>query len=101
MSSEVGLTKKVLEIMNIWEDQDKHEPVEMKLWHPKNPEVNIPVTKDTSMSKKQWNDSNFPYFELPDQVTTHVNTKLWHQTLKEFKKDSRTKNYVMIIEKSI
>ena len=55
--------------------------VEEKAWKPKNMEVTIQATEDRPMSDKEWAESNFPLYEIPPKVQTHVNIKAWRNQI--------------------
>ena len=59
----------------------------------------MPVAADVSLSKRQWKEANFPSFSMPDEVTTHVNTKLWGLKVKEVQANPKDKNFIPILEK--
>ena len=49
-----------------------------KLWVPKNKEVRFPaMIKEVALSPSQWDDTNFPKFDIPEKVETHVNIDEW------------------------
>ena len=51
-----------------------------KKWVPKNPKLQIPyLRKEISLSEDQWARSNFPFFAIPDEITTHVNLEEWEK----------------------
>ena len=51
-----------------------------KEWFPKNKEIVLPpMKKEIALSNQQWNDINFPTFEVPTQISTHVNVDEWEK----------------------
>ena len=98
-SSEAKLSLLTKTIIKSWETIEEVEPIVQKDWKPKNPEVAMPVAADVSLSKRQWKEANFPSFSMPDEVTTHVNTKLWGLKVKEVQANPKDKNFIPILEK--
>ena len=62
-------------------------PVPGKVWVKKNPEVIIPVRSEVDMTAQQWTDSNFPFYDLPEKVSTHVDTRVWEDKVHKFPSD--------------
>ena len=77
----------VSEVMGKWGSLLPLPPVPDKVWAKKNPEVSIPVKEEVDMTPQQWSDSNFPFYDIPDEVTTHVDTKVWEDKVRELSAD--------------
>ena len=59
-----------------------------KAWSPKNPEIKISVESEAMMSEAQWQQSRFPFFAIPDKVSTHVKTDVWSNKVADHRQRS-------------
>ena len=67
-------------------------------WVPKNPEVRMPCKEETVLDDTQWEQSNFPFFPLPERVVTHVNVSTWVSRIVTMKGNKNLCMYVPIME---
>ena len=72
--------------MNSWGVKVEQIPFPTKHWQPKNPEVKMPVAADVPLDDKQWRKARFPFFPLPDAVTTNVKINIWEDKMRELLK---------------
>ena len=98
-SLEIVLSPILTNVMNVWGESGGHVKVPGKVWLPKNPEVRMPCDVETVLSDEQWRVSKFPFFPLPEEVSTHVNVPLWTETIKIMQEDFSARSYVPLMEK--
>ena len=86
--------------MLLWGTEAKPEPLHQKEWFPKNPEVKVKARKgrEPNLTAKEWKDSNFPYYPIPEEITTHVNLVEWKKRLKHMKKSQNDRLLLIMTE---
>ena len=49
----------------------------------------MPVAADVPLDDKQWRKARFPFFPLPDAVTTNVKINIWEDKIRGFATDQK------------
>ena len=56
-----------------------------KNWVPKNEEIILPpMDKEIKLTDQQWDDANFPRFDIPASISTHVKIEEWEKETRRF-----------------
>ena len=48
-------------------------------WVKKNPEITLNVDQEKDLDDKEWSELRFPFFPLPERVSTHVRCRKWEE----------------------
>ena len=98
-ATEKEIKPQAYDIMQLW--GKSFEPIEIavKYWEPKNPEIQMPVAADKPLDDRQWKISGFPFFPVPEEVTTNVRVNIWEEKVREYNEKEECREYIEILNK--
>ena len=68
-----------------WGTQEKYT-LKSDPWAKKNPEISLEIMEERDLPLEQWTSLGFPLYPLPNQVSTHVDCRVWKEAMDDHAK---------------
>ena len=68
-----------------WGTQEKYT-LKSDPWARKNPEISLEIMEERDLPLEQWTSLGFPSYPLPNQVSTHVDCRVWKEAMDDHAK---------------
>ena len=81
-----------------WGNVKYPEATPRKPWVAKNPEIHFNVKNEEEMTPEFWSKSNFPHREIPQEISTHVNTEVWSEHIQKLAEKPNAKKQTSIMK---